>query len=391
MTIQLVCLDMAGTTVADDGAVLGAFGAALDTVGPSDPSERARMEAYVVRTMGQSKIAVFRALLGDDNLAQAANAAFEAAYDRQIDAGLVHPIPGAAEAVAGWRAAGVRVALLTGFSAATRDRLVARLGWQDLADVVLCPAEAGRGRPAPDLVLTALLRTGADDVAAVAAVGDTASDMESGRRAGASLRIGVLTGAHGDSQLRAGGVPPTWWSRCGTCRRSLLPCRARGAARRVGGAGGPALPNSTPIVEQPAEERGPVPEVRDDPVGILGVVVPPPEADGVRRPRRGDPGVRLRRRHRSALTDERPLGGIGHVVVVGGISGAQPALGLDMEADRFADRRRQVSGQEPPTPLGVVIVAAAGEPADVVQEGGNNELVGRAGRLGQGGGLAGVG
>jgi phosphoglycolate phosphatase len=204
--IQLVCLDMAGTTVADDGAVLTAFNGALDALGVDTTEERARMERYVRDTMGESKIRVFRALFGDEEQAQRGNAAFEAAYDAQIEAGRVHPIDGAAEVVTGLRAAGLRVALLTGFSAATRDHLVASLGWEGLADFTLCPSEAGRGRPFPDLVLTALLRGAADEVAAVAVAGDTASDMESGRRAGASLRAGVLTGTHGHADLTAAGA-----------------------------------------------------------------------------------------------------------------------------------------------------------------------------------------
>jgi phosphoglycolate phosphatase len=203
--IELVCLDMAGTTVADDGAVLAAFHAALDDLDVTDPDERRTMERYVVETMGESKIVVFRALFGDE-AAERANHAFERAYDAQIDGGRIAPIDGAADAIRALREAGLRVALLTGFSASTRDRLVARLGWGDIADVALCPSEAGRGRPHPDLVLTALLRCGADDVAAVAAVGDTASDMESARRAGASMRIGVRTGTHGPDELRRAGA-----------------------------------------------------------------------------------------------------------------------------------------------------------------------------------------
>jgi phosphonatase-like hydrolase len=98
------------------------------------------------------------------------------------------------------------VALLTGFSATTRDRLLAALDWQGIADLSLCPSEAGRGRPYPDLVLTALLRLGAGDVAAVAVAGDTAADMASGRRAGASIVAGVLTGADGEDRLYGAGA-----------------------------------------------------------------------------------------------------------------------------------------------------------------------------------------
>ena len=52
----------------------------------------------VRRTMGQSKIDVFRALLADETKAVAANAAFEAAYDRAVQRGEVRPVAASAAA-----------------------------------------------------------------------------------------------------------------------------------------------------------------------------------------------------------------------------------------------------------------------------------------------------
>ena len=93
------------------------------------------------------------------------------------------------------REAGVRVCLATGFSPATRDAIIAALGWAGQVDLALSPADAGRGRPWPDLPLTALLRLGGGAVSELAVAGDTASDVESGLRAGAGVVAGVLTGA----------------------------------------------------------------------------------------------------------------------------------------------------------------------------------------------------
>ncbi|QIS21612.1 phosphonatase-like hydrolase [Nocardia terpenica] len=203
--IQLAVLDMAGTTVADGGLVLRAFDAAATAAGiPADGPERDAARAYVVETMGQSKITVFRALLGDEDRARLANRAFEAAYDEF--AAEATAIPGAAEAISRLRAAGITVALTTGFSRGTQDRLLDALGWNDIADLTLSPAEAGRGRPYPDLVLTAALRLGVDAVDRVAVLGDTTSDIASGLAAGAGIVAGTLTGAHSDEQLRAAGA-----------------------------------------------------------------------------------------------------------------------------------------------------------------------------------------
>lgn len=200
---QLVCLDMAGTTVADDGTVTAAFEAALDDLGV-EPAERQEMRTYVAETMGTSKIEVFRALFGDEMRAQAANRAFEAAYARGI--ALARPIPGALEAINALKARGMRVALTTGFSVATRDALLDALGWRDVVDLALSPSDAGRGRPYPDMILTALLRLGIDAVQDVAVVGDTAADIHTGLRAGARPVIGVLTGADDGERLAAAGA-----------------------------------------------------------------------------------------------------------------------------------------------------------------------------------------
>ncbi|MBE9375105.1 phosphonatase-like hydrolase [Saccharopolyspora sp. HNM0983] len=205
--IRLVVLDMAGTTVADDGLVEQAFTRAIGEVGVARSDERfPGMLALVRRTMGESKISVFRELLGDEAAARRANSAFETAYGDSIADGGCRPVDGAREVIEQLRDAGVLVALTTGFSAATQQQLLTGLGWQDLVDLALTPAQAGRGRPYPDLVLTSLLRLGVDDVREVAVAGDTAGDIRSAVRAGAGIAAGVLTGAHGRQQLREAGA-----------------------------------------------------------------------------------------------------------------------------------------------------------------------------------------
>ncbi|KQP54031.1 phosphonatase-like hydrolase [Agreia sp. Leaf283] len=204
-SIELVVLDMAGTTVIDDGIVEQAFERAARRVGLDRMRPLEESLQYVRDTMGQSKIEVFRHLTGGDEIAaHAANEAFEAAYAELIDEVGVDAIPGAAETIVALRSNGYRVALTTGFSPETRDAVLARLGWE--VDAVLSPADAGRGRPAPDLVLAALIATGASSVASVIVVGDTTSDVRSGRNAGAGLVIGVMTGAHSREQLDAAGA-----------------------------------------------------------------------------------------------------------------------------------------------------------------------------------------
>ncbi|MGD0313172.1 MAG: phosphonatase-like hydrolase [Acidimicrobiales bacterium] len=201
-TIRLAALDMAGTTVADEGAVEEAFQSALDSVHLTARDLRDDPHDYIRRSMGQSKIAVFTEVLGGDHhRAEQANAAFERAFDQAVGRGEVAPMPGAETTFAILRDAGVRVCLTTGFSPATRDGIVGALGWEGAVDLALSPSDAGRGRPWPDMILTAILRLRIDDVSEVAVVGDTASDLLAGTRAGASLVVGVLSGAHARDEL----------------------------------------------------------------------------------------------------------------------------------------------------------------------------------------------
>ena len=204
--IELVVLDLAGslssTTVCRAGVLRAAEVAEIgDTLEDRDDAL-----AYVRETMGQSKIEVFRALSVDEEQAQRANAAFEAAYAEFVETEGVEAVPGAESVIRRLRASGLKVALTTGFSRTTQDAIIDILGWRDLVDVILSPADAGRGRPYPDLPLTALLRTGASSVASMVVVGDTASDIASGLAAGAGLVVGVLTGAHDEATLNEAGA-----------------------------------------------------------------------------------------------------------------------------------------------------------------------------------------
>ncbi|MDJ1133267.1 phosphonatase-like hydrolase [Streptomyces iconiensis] len=208
----LVVLDMAGTTVADDGLVERSFAAAAARLG-TEPGTAPfdAMLAYVRATMGESKISVFRHLAeGDEARAREANAEFERAYGALVAEGHCAPVPGAREAIAALRDAGRTVVLTTGFARVTQDAILDALGWRDLVTLTLCPADTGphgRGRPHPDMVLAALLRTGAaNDVRDIAVAGDTAYDMRSGVRAGAGVVAGVLTGAHAEDTLHEAGA-----------------------------------------------------------------------------------------------------------------------------------------------------------------------------------------
>lgn len=206
--ITLACLDLAGTSVADGGVVEKAFAEALATQGVVPGTEAYTHSMVSIRAAwGQSKLDIFRQIFSDDDRARAANHSFERAYDSIIDRIGLMPIPGSEAAIDKLTDSGIRVCLTTGFGRTTLGRVIDTLGWWKRADLLVCPDDVGgRGRPYPDMILTAALRLHVEDVRHIAVCGDTASDMLSGRRAGASTVVGVLTGAHDRFQLESAGA-----------------------------------------------------------------------------------------------------------------------------------------------------------------------------------------
>jgi phosphonatase-like hydrolase len=201
--VELICFDMAGTTVIDNGLVLEAFRRTIDTLDVA-PDQAVAAEEYVIDTMGQSKIEVFTALFGAR--ADMANETFERHFVESAQELGVSEIPGARSTVETLRDLGLKVALTTGFSPATREVLIEALGWNDLFDLRVSPADAGRGRPTPDMLWWCALKSQITAMSTLMAVGDTASDMLAGLRAGAGYCVGVLSGNDDRDRLLANGA-----------------------------------------------------------------------------------------------------------------------------------------------------------------------------------------
>ena len=104
---SVLCLDMAGTTVRDGKTVIESFASAIALHNLPVREFNTAMK-YAQATMGQSKIEVFRHIFGDEERAQAANAAFEKHYAHAVFDGKVAPMPGAEELFAACRELGIK-------------------------------------------------------------------------------------------------------------------------------------------------------------------------------------------------------------------------------------------------------------------------------------------
>jgi len=161
----------------------------------------------VHQTLGEPAVDVFRGLFPrSPGRAEAAALSFERSLRAAIDRHGLSPVPGAGDAIGQLRDSGVRVCMITGLSRRLLGIVLDTLGWWRQIDLALSPDDVPRGCPWPDMMLAAMLRLGVEDVRETAYAGSTASGIRCGRRAGARIVAGVLTGGHTRDRLRAAGA-----------------------------------------------------------------------------------------------------------------------------------------------------------------------------------------
>ena len=204
----LVVTDLMGTTLRDDGAVLPAYHAAFAecSIPFTDGELAARRGAHKLSLFTEFASQKYPA----DEAAKVAFSAleiFEKHLRRFLARGGGIPIAGAEDTITRLRKAGIRVALTSGFDRGLIADIVAHCGWADLFDAIVHPDEVPAGRPAPYLIFQAMQKTLVQPVSHVAAIGDTALDLQAGTNAGAGWVIGVLSGAHNAEEL--GRTPHT--------------------------------------------------------------------------------------------------------------------------------------------------------------------------------------
>jgi phosphonatase-like hydrolase len=206
--VTLLCCGLLGVTADDGGILERAFTEAFATQGiVPGTAAYARSMVHVHQTRGMSTVDVFRALFPDaPGRAEAATLAFDRSYRLAVDRSGLAPMPRAAEALQEIRDSGVRVCFITGLSRGLLGLVLDTLGWWRQVDLVLCPEDAPRGYPWPDPMLCAMLRLGVTDVRETAYAGGTESGILCGRRAGAAIVAGILTGGHTRDRLHRAGA-----------------------------------------------------------------------------------------------------------------------------------------------------------------------------------------
>ncbi|HEY0108119.1 MAG TPA: HAD hydrolase-like protein, partial [Fibrella sp.] len=125
----------------------------------------------------------------------------------------ITPTAGCLDAFAFLREQEIAIALTTGFYRKVTDIILKKLGWleglnagyvgtkQSVIQVSIASDEVPQGRPEPLMIQKAMHLLGITNPEVVVNVGDTPSDLLSGRTAGVGLNLGVINGTHSREQL----------------------------------------------------------------------------------------------------------------------------------------------------------------------------------------------
>lgn len=202
--IDLVALDMAGTTIDDHGSVYVALRHSVEETGATVA------DADLQQWMGTDKVEAIGALMrlgGGNPTADSVNAAFTRFREILAQSYRDEPpvaLAGVVDALHTLRDRGIRVALTTGFDDGVAVPLLESLGWRigadELLDAVVTTSDVSAGRPAPYLIHHAMELTGVGDVRRVLAAGDTIVDLAAARNAGV-IAVGVASGALSRDEL----------------------------------------------------------------------------------------------------------------------------------------------------------------------------------------------
>jgi phosphonatase-like hydrolase len=217
-TCELLVFDMAGTTIHDSGEVRDCFQAAAEETDLRVTREK------ILSMMGWSKRLVFKTLwtecLGGEHAELEARIdssyeAFRRILERHYQTEAVRPADGCLECFEWLHEHGIKIALTTGFYRRVTDIILQRVGWDvgldenfvggpdSIIQASVTSDAVHSGRPAADMIRTAMSLLAVTDPKRVVKIGDTPSDLQAGKNAGCLLSLAVTNGSHSRSQLES--------------------------------------------------------------------------------------------------------------------------------------------------------------------------------------------
>jgi phosphonatase-like hydrolase len=219
--IQLVVCDMAGTTVTDNHEVEYCFSLAARKTGLRIT------DAEILSVQGWAKRRVFEVYwerqLGKKNDAwldkvENSYTTFAQILENHYTENPVTTTEGTLALFAFLKERGIPIALTTGFYRKVTNIILHKLDWlkglnkqytgngSGIIQASVVSDEVEHGRPEPDMILKAMQLLNVKEASNVINIGDTPSDIESGKKAGCRYSCCVTNGTHSAQQLAASGA-----------------------------------------------------------------------------------------------------------------------------------------------------------------------------------------
>lgn len=215
--IQLLVLDMAGTTVQDNKEVETCFAEAARQTGLLATDER------ILAVQGMAKRAVFEMLWQEQTNEPPAALQDKIEHSYQVFRSIlehhyqmhpVKPTEGCLELFRFLKEQGIKIALTTGFYRQVTNIILEKLGWlqgldqnyvgtaDSLLSMSIASDEVEQGRPSPLMIQKAMATLGITDSKSVINIGDTPSDLASGLNAHCAASFSLTNGTHTRQQLQ---------------------------------------------------------------------------------------------------------------------------------------------------------------------------------------------
>lgn len=215
--LKMVVFDMAGTTVQDNHEVEDCFAMAANDCGIE------MSEAEIKSVQGWSKRFVFETYwkkqypMNSAEFLEHVNVSynrFKEILEHHYLTEAVYPTEGCLDVFEWLRQNNIRIALTTGFYRKVTSIILNKLGWLDgldsnykrnderaIIDISVASDEVNNGRPAADMIIHCMKAFQIDDPKQVIAIGDTPSDIGSGKAANCLSSIALSNGTHSAQQL----------------------------------------------------------------------------------------------------------------------------------------------------------------------------------------------
>jgi phosphonatase-like hydrolase len=200
--IELLVLDMAGTTIDEDNVVYKTLTDAVNGYG-----YEVSLEKVLSTCAGMEKLEAIISLLREiDGNEKDAPAIFEN-FSYQLKESYrnleVKPINGTEDFLLTMKARSKKIVLNTGYTSEIAQQLLKKLNWKENIhfDALITADDVSESRPSPEMIRLAMKKFSITEAEKVLKAGDSVIDIEEGKNAGCGLTIAVLSGAQNRTEL----------------------------------------------------------------------------------------------------------------------------------------------------------------------------------------------